>query len=164
MGTARTESFLAAQEAVELLVDAGRVDIGGEMEQIADDDSHQRRERVAALVQSRLDAGDLPGALATADRHRARSLVEAAGVLHAPSDEGLPVSPPADDASLGDQIGFVAATARALLGRWGVPPPLDGTALSNIVGGHGRTCVLLHPMSDKLRAFVVRPGGGWNLG
>jgi len=144
-----------ATEAAEILFDGRRRDVGGVAERIAYDDAAHHRQLAATLVQRQLDAHDILGALATADRHRARSLIEAGGL---PGPAGVSYTLPPADASLADQIAFVAATARAVLKEWGVPPPLDGTALSKIVASHGRTVVLFHPSGTQLHAFVARPG------
>jgi CHAT domain-containing protein/tetratricopeptide (TPR) repeat protein len=148
---------LAATEAAEILFDARRRDIGGAVERIAYDDNLGHRELAATLVQRRLGAHDILGALATADRHRARSLAEAAGP-QGTAPAGVAYRLPTKNASLADQIAFVATTARAVLQSWGIPPPLDGTAISNIVTSHGRTVVLFHPTGTQLLAFVARPG------
>jgi hypothetical protein len=149
-------SFTATDTA-EVLFDLRRRDIGSVADRVAYDDAARHRQLAATLVKRLLDAHDVLGALATADRHRARSLAEAAGLQGSPGN-GVSYTLPPADASLAEQIAFVAATARKLMKRWGIPLPLDGPALSTIVASHGRTVVLFHPNGTQLLAFVVRPG------
>jgi CHAT domain-containing protein len=151
------EACLRASEAADLVVDARRVDIGGPAERIAYDDSRAHRGIAAALVRSRIGSDKLAGALATADRHRARSLVDAASLEPSGGDR-ISLDMPKPDVSLRDQVAFVASTARAFLKHWGVPPSLDGAALSRLVADHGRTVILFHPTSKDLHVFVVKPG------
>jgi CHAT domain-containing protein len=155
------KASLAATEAAEVLFEARRRDVGGVLERIAYEDAFDHRELAATLVQRRLDAHDVLGALETADRHRAQSLVEVAGLQgsHGERDNSVrQPSLPLDNASLADHVAFVTATARTMLASWKVPPPPDGADLTDIVTNHGRAVVLFHPSDTQLLAFVVRPG------
>jgi hypothetical protein len=147
---------LRATEAAELVVQVRRSAHGGTEERIAYDDAAHHRVLAATLVQRQLQAGDVPGALATADNHRARSLAEAAGVVQTmsiPADVSLP---PAEGASLIDHIAFVTRTARNALSKWGVAPSPDGNALLEAVAEQSRTIVLIHPADTQLLIFVVK--------
>jgi CHAT domain-containing protein len=150
---------LAATEAAEAVLDALRLQLGDAVDRVGFDDADRHREVAATLVQRRLAAGDLLGALATADRHRARSLARALqeGAGKAASETAPPTPPPVD-ALLDAQVAFVAAAAGAAVARAGVPPPLDGAALADLVADAGRTAVVFHPSGQSLLIFVVRPG------
>jgi len=146
-----------ARQAIDLVEEARRVDIGGTMERIAYDDSRERREEVERLVQAELDAGDPFGAVAAADRHRGRLLVEG-DMQHAPETGFEPVPHIAGNASVEEQVAFAAAQARAFLRRWGIPPLLTGADVSSLVEAHGRTVVVLQPNGSELRSFILKPG------
>lgn len=151
---------LAATEAAEAVLDVTRLRIGDAADRIGFDDAVHHRELAAKLVQRRLDAEDFLGALSTADRHRARSLAQALGSCAKQS--GLvtesSLKPPENDSTMGELVAFISRTAALELSRQGVPPPLDGRALADIVANAGRTVVLFHPVGDQLLVFVVRPG------
>ena len=149
---------LGATEAAELVMQVRRSAHGGTEERIAYDDAAHHRVLAATLVQRRLQTGDVPGALATADGHRARSLAEAAGILQTMSTPADVSSPPSAGASLMDHIAFVTRTARNALGKWGVAPPVASDALLAAAAEHARTIVLIHPADDQLLVFVLKAG------
>jgi CHAT domain-containing protein len=156
---------LAATEAAEAMLDALRVRLGDAADRVGFDDADRHREVAATLVQRRLALGDVLGALATADRHRARSLTRVSrGGVEEEAAAGAPPAPPPTDAPLDAQVAFAVAAARSALGRAGVPPPLDGTALADLVADAGRTAVMFHPSGQALLIFVVRPGNPVTIG
>jgi CHAT domain-containing protein len=150
---------LATTEAAEAVLDARRQRVGDAADRVGFDDAIRHREVAATLVQRRLDINDVLGALATADRHRARSLIEA---MRSPSEGAVTDAgeerPPASDAPFTEQVGFITRLARATLARHGVPQPLDGASLAEAVATSGRTAILFHPSDTRLFLFVIRPG------
>lgn len=152
---------LAASEAAEALLDVLRLRLGNLADRIGFDDADRHRELAATLVQRRLDADDILGALATADRHRARSLAPVLPVstpLHDTATGAGRPPPPVAGAPLDELIEYIASTARAHLWHLGMPASLDGRALLDVVANAGRTAVVFHPNADALLAFVIRPG------
>jgi CHAT domain-containing protein len=151
---------LAATEAAEAVLDVLRRRLGDAADRIGFDDAERHREIAANLVRRRLDADDILGALATADRHRARSLARALESFHSsvrPSPAEDPV-PPTSGSSLYEHVAYIARTASNALSRLGVPQPLGGAALVDLVVEADRPAVLFHPSGDDLLVFVVRPG------
>ena len=154
---------LATTEAAESVLDVLRLRIGDAADRIGFDDADRHREMAATLVQRRLDADDVLGALATADRHRARSLVRATRkptVRGAGSIEGERPPPPGPDAGLDEQVSYFAQVAQAQLAEAGIPPPASGPALADLVADAGRTALVFHPNGDRLIAILARPDGG----
>lgn len=152
---------LAVTEAAEVMLDALRQRLGDAVDRLGFDDADRHREVAATLVQRRLAANDILGALATADRHRARSLVEASTAGKGSDDQsgkGQPSPVPPPGAPLDDLVVYVAACAGARLARKGLPPYLDGRALADIVANTGRTAIVFHPSAEEMLIFVVRPG------
>lgn len=152
---------LEASDAAEALLDVLRLRLGDAADRIGFDDADRHRELAATLVQRRLDAGDVLGALATADRHRARSLARALPMTspsHGPATGRNRLPPPVADAALDEQVAYIASVARTHLEQLGMPASLDGRALLDVVANAGRTAVVFHPNADALLAFVIRPG------
>jgi CHAT domain-containing protein/tetratricopeptide (TPR) repeat protein len=152
---------LTITEAAETVLDVLRMRISDAVDRVSFDDAEHHREVASTLVQRRLAADDSLGALATADRHRARSLIDAI-VLRTADDSAeqaahVPPAPP-EQAKLSEQICYLTQVARDALRRYGVPLPLDGPQLVEMVNASGRTAVLFHPAGNQLLVFLVRPG------
>jgi CHAT domain-containing protein len=149
---------LKAIEAAELMMEVRRSGYGGTEERIAYDDAVRQRVLAGTLVERQLQAGDVRGALTTADHHRARSLAEVAGTVQTMSIPADVSAPPAESASLTDHVAFVTRAARNALSKWGVAPSLDSAALLAAVAEHARTIILIHPADAQLLVFVVKAG------
>lgn len=110
---------LAATEAAQTVLDALRIGLDDAQDLIGFDDAAHHRQLAGSLVQRRLDAGDPLSALASADRHRARTLLQQleTGPRHrarqAPRTS-LPTAPSAQ-APLDAQIAFIETAARRAL-------------------------------------------------
>lgn len=152
---------LAATETAEMVLDVLRWRLGDAVDRVGFDDADRHREVAATLVQRKLAVDDILGALATADRHRARTLAE---VRHhgagpgEPKSEAQPAAPPRPGAPLDELVAYIAACAGAAVAREGLPPPLDGRKLADLVANAGRTTVLFHPSANDMLIFVMRPG------
>ena len=147
-----------AGDVAELLLEIARSDIGGVDERVALEDALPHRRLVATLVDLRLRNGQVAGALATADRHRGRTLAEQDGNTQRAPGAWVTFAPPPDGATLAELIEATEAAARSAMTGWGIPQPPDESELMRLIEGHGRTVVLFHPTDTKLLAFVVRPG------
>jgi len=154
---------LAASEAAEAMLDALRLRLGDAADRIGFDDADRHREVAATLVQRRLDLDDVLGALATADRHRARSLIKATRATGEAAADALTThrpAPPGSGATLDEYITYLAGVAQARLAAAGIPVPPDGRALVDLVARAGRTALVFHPNADRLLILLVRPVDG----
>jgi CHAT domain-containing protein len=142
----------------ELLLEIARSDIGGLDERVALEDALPHRRLVATLVDVRLRSGQVASALATVDRHRARSLAEEDANVQRNPGEGVRFVLPQPTATLSELIDATEAAAHAALSAWGIPRPPDEATLARLVDVHERTIVLFHPTDTKVIAFVARPG------
>lgn len=154
----------AATEAAQAVMDALRIGLDDAQDLIGFDDAAHHRQLAGSLVQRQLEAGDFMGALASADRHRARALLgQLAARPRAPvrsaSQQVAPAAPPAS-AGLGEQMAFIDAAARHVLDAAGAPMARDGAALADLVARHGRMALVCHPSSDRLLLFLVLPDNG----
>ena len=160
----------AAIEAAEVVLDALRIGYREQQDLIGFDDAAHHRQLAGSLVQRQLDAGDVLAALASADRHRARTLLQQltterpragpppAQLQPAPAAQAAPTALAAD-APLPAQIEAVAAAARRALQAAGQPMAPEGAALADLVAGHGRMALLCHPSGEKLLLLLVLPQG-----
>jgi len=147
---------LAAIEAAEAVMDARRIRLGDQEDRRGFEDAVKRRELIGSLVERKLAADDFLGALATADRHRARSLVD-----RQRSDTGGPRREfpklPSHEANFITQVSYLRNYADTYLTNHGAAPPLEGSVLADVVINHNRCTVLFHPSGNRLHIFVVRP-------
>jgi len=148
---------LAAIEAAEAVLDARRIRLGDQEDRRGFEDAVRRRELIGSLVEQKLAADDFLGALATADRHRARSLAD-----RQRSDTGGPRREfpklPSHEANFITQVSYLRNYADTYLTNYGAAPPLEGSVLADVVANHNRCTVLFHPSGNRLHIFVVRPG------
>jgi hypothetical protein len=155
------DASLAATEVAELVLDAQRLDLHGTDRIVAFEDAELRREIVGRVVSRRLEVGDVYGALAAADRGRARTLSSSAPLMmEAIDDSRSPNSGALAAASttVDGLVAFVADRARERLRSAGVPEPLTGEQLVRKVAALARPTLLLHPTADQLISFLLLPG------
>lgn len=121
------------------------------------DEIASHRQAAASLVLRRYRAGDLLGALAAADRARARTLAPGYP-LTGPGDERLPgPTAPGHGTTLPDLLELVGVLVAAELRRIGIPDSATGERLCELVDGAGRTTLVLHPTPEGLVRFLLRP-------
>ena len=122
------------------------------------DDAPERRRTAASLVLRLHEAGDEYGALAAADRARARTV--APGFLAtAADDEQIGAVPPPDpESTVAELLDTLAALISAQLSAIGVTRAPSGHELCEMVTASQRTTLVLHPTMAGLVRILVRPG------
>jgi CHAT domain len=142
--------------AVDLLDYAPRWE--AQVDRVAGYDEAPRRRRSAASLVLRLhESGDELGALAAADRARARTL--APGFLRtAPGDERTAVtSPPPATLTIAELLESLETLISAHLALIGVTRGASGQQLCEMVTASGRATLVLHPTTAGLVRILVRP-------
>lgn len=148
---------LGAIEAAEAVMDARRIRLGDKEDRRGFEDSFRRREIIGTVVEQKLDADDFLGALATADRHRARSLADRQRSYTGGHRREFPKMP-SDKVDFISQVSYLRNYADTYLTNHGAAPPLQGNVLADVIANHNRCTVLFHPSGNRLHIFVVRPG------
>ncbi len=180
---------LALHAATESLRDVQRLQLDTPEQQVAFDEEAHHLEVAQSLVGRLIAADDLGGALAAADRSRARILVELlggdmkpprslpperahslfgrpGGTEAPPAEVDLPPlpSPPtlsADPATALREAGaHVQACAARALAALGAPPPLDVPGIMATVQAAGRPALIVQPERGQVQLFCVLPEGG----
>ena len=154
-GQGNSAIALRATDLADRVLEIQRVAFGSERDLTAFDDADNHRQLAGQLVVRLLHAQDVLGALAAADRNRARTLSPSwlsrpdRSIIPSP----IPVSP---DAALDDSLTALESAVEALLASIGTPI-VSGAELVHAVAVHGRTTLLLHPTPTGLVRFLIRP-------
>ena len=146
---------LRSTELADQVLEIQRVAFGSAHDVTAFDDAENHRQLAGQLVVRLLRSQDVLGALAAADRNRARTL--SPSWLARPSQ---PIAPSAlavpPDASLEESLALLGSAVEVVLASLGVPA-ISGTALVHAVNTHRRTTLVLHPTPSGLVRFLIRP-------
>ncbi len=147
--------------AAEALLDAQRLQFGEDADKVAFDESSNHLEISQSLVGRLIDAGDGGGAMAAADRSRARGLVELLGPPHlVDSPPSFPAAPVLDSDPLqafltaGD---YVTGCAARLFEAYGGSAPLDVPGIMAAVHAAGRPALLIQPERGRVHLFCILP-------
>lgn len=161
LGPLDSAGGLHLHAAAEALLDAQRLQFGSDADKVAFDENSNHLEIAQTLVGRLIDAGDLGGALAAADRGRARGLIDLLGPRQPPGSPPQFPSPPVLESdpvralrAAGD---FVSVCAARVVEAYGGSPPLDVPGIMAAVQAAGRPALVIQPERGRVHLFCVLP-------